>query len=97
LITLIDILYEHNVQLVVSAASLPQTLFTPVMSRGASLSDNSLKDLRNEEQISAAKAASSKYDEVFAYDRCLSRLVEMGGDEYKARAWKPRRFENQLV
>lgn len=92
LITLVDILYEHNVQLIVSAASLPQKLFTPVMSRTL-LSPDFLKDtISSDDQVSAAKAASSKYDEVFAYDRCLSRLVEMGGEEYKARAWRPSRF-----
>jgi predicted ATPase len=93
LITLIDILYEHNVQLVVSAASTPQTLFIPVMSRSALVNN---PDIEQEsikiKDMSERKSASSKYDEVFAYDRCLSRLVEMGSDDYKNRVWQPNRF-----
>lgn len=30
----------------------------------------------------------SQYDEVFAFERCQSRLLEMSSEEYHAKPWK---------
>jgi cell division protein ZapE len=62
LITLVDVLYDAQVRLTVSASAPPASTFS-----------------------AGADAAGAKvlYDEVYAWDRCVSRLSEMQGEEWE--------------
>ena len=71
-ITLIDTLYEHRVKLFASAAAAPTDIFRP--------------DGHGKPDSSVEKSASHM-DEVFAFDRTVSRLIEMGSQEYLAKQW----------
>lgn len=154
LITLIDILYDHGVKVVVSAADEAPRLFAPIMASpldkkgsggsqastsapvggargggghgkeprlhlhhssshghhtqssdaagspsstptsaavtGAAPAAYSSGAAGTTARISMAHtAAAHQYDEVFAWDRCVSRLIEMGSEEYLQQPWKP--------
>ena len=82
LITLVDALYDKHVKLVVSAAaSSPGEIFDPHDgAKGKSAGDGTHGDLIG----SAAYVVDAK-DEVFAFDRTVSRLNEMQSHEYLIR------------
>lgn len=76
-ITLIDTLYEHRVKVVISAPVPPSKLFVPKFQEEA------------DAPLAAAHSLRTKYDEVFAFDRTLSRLMEMQSEEYLRGEWRP--------
>lgn len=85
LINVVDTLYEKRVKLFVSAAAEPQELFKP----------------EGHENVADSSSSSSKHksnqtshfyedvDEVFAFNRTVSRLIEMQSEEYIKSEWKP--------
>lgn len=82
LIVLVDTLYEHNVKLVVAAAAPPHDLFKP---HGHGKDDDTAE----------TDAASAVHEEVFAFDRTVSRLMEMQSEEYLTQAWTPTRSDRE--
>jgi len=79
-ITLVDALYEANVKLVVHAAAPPMALLE-VAQRPAG-GDEDHGDLIGDKTYVKRGAL----DEVFAFDRTVSRLVEMSGKTYLSQA-----------
>ncbi len=71
-ITLVDALYEHKVRLVAVAAAEPHRLFRPHWPTP---------------EPSPLEKAASHFDEVFAFDRTVSRLIEMQSEEYLEKPW----------
>ena len=79
-ITLIDVLYEHDTKVIFSAAADPIALF---------VSDDDKKS-GDQEQDHGDLLGTKEYtqvdkDEVFAFDRTVSRLTEMQSLEYLRR------------
>ena len=85
LVTLVDILYDSKVRLTVSAAASPLATFRTEEGAGAGAGAAAAAAVAAEGgRVSAASATSkAKYDEVFAWDRAVSRLIEMGSEEYE--------------
>lgn len=82
LITCIDALYEQNVKTIVSANAPIVDLFQPDGVPRQIVEDKHGDLLGTSDYVPAAK------DEVFAFDRTVSRLIEMQSVEYKAQAKK---------
>ena len=72
-ITLIDTLYEHNVKVVISAAALPQHIFSARRKRGGE---------DHGDMLGTKTYAITEHDEIFAFERTVSRLTEMQSVEY---------------
>ena len=106
-IVLIDTLYEHRVKLVVSAATVPTRIFSPiwrsesaapfttVAHSSASNTMASTPTVTAPTSLHASvaptrvvSAAHKQYDEVFAFDRTLSRLIEMQSKSYWRSEWR---------
>jgi predicted ATPase len=75
-ITLIDIFYEHKVKVVFHAAASVTEIFTPIWRDQKP--DTKEAEIKMIQQIKA----NSNADEVFAFDRTVSRLFEMQSKEY---------------
>eukprot|EP00455_Lapot_gusevi_P031675 TRINITY_DN3444_c0_g2_i4.p1 TRINITY_DN3444_c0_g2~~TRINITY_DN3444_c0_g2_i4.p1 ORF type:complete len:494 (+),score=109.86 TRINITY_DN3444_c0_g2_i4:65-1546(+) len=80
-ITLLDVLYEHHVRLICSAADLPQNLFVapPEVVASVKSGDNPAKE-----------------DEAFAFQRAVSRLMEMQSEEYLSRVATRKEMKAEL-
>lgn len=101
LIVLIDTLYEHRVKLVVGAADIPARIFRAVWRSDDNVEiSNRLEPESGNVATAAAPTATrmnvsasdevrSQYDEVFAFDRALSRISEMQSDNYWRTEWRP--------
>eukprot|EP00944_MAST-04C_sp_MAST-4C-sp1_P006817 g6817.t1 len=79
-ITLIDILYEHDTKVVFTASADPMNLFKPENEVDAD------EDLDHGDLLGTAEYTPVIKDEVFAFDRTISRLTEMQSTEYLRRA-----------
>lgn len=108
LITLVDVLYDANAQLVVSAETTPQRIFSPTFpgadagadagagGGAAAAAGGGLGGAHGGASHAAAARrhvttgdAARRYDEVFAFDRTVSRLLEMQSEEYLGKSWAP--------
>ena len=81
MITLIDSLYENKVVVVCTAAAPPHQLF---VAKGAA----DLKDNKHGDLLGTATYVPVDKDEVFAFDRTVSRLIEMQSVEYLEEMWQ---------
>ena len=89
-ITMIDTFYDHKVRVLFSAEATPKSLFdfSGKKSEESELEDEHrmiLDDLGITAGSNDAKAASSMFsgeEEMFAFDRTISRIHEMQTDDY---------------
>lgn len=87
-ITFLDVVYEHNVRLVVAAEAPPEHLFDAFDNAAAASLEDSAAQTRDgvvEEDSGAmqkAAQASGLKDIAFAYSRAVSRLTEIQSEEY---------------
>lgn len=79
-ITLVDVLYEQRTKLVVSAARPLERIFEARYREPGEDRFAAAPAAAAEKPSASAAAANS--DEAFAFDRCTSRLMEMGSSEY---------------
>jgi protein AFG1 len=91
LITLVDTLYEHKVKLFASAALPVHELFKPGgHSDHASAHSAGAEHVGVEQRLTMGDEGKfGGADEVFAFDRAVSRLIEMGSQEYLKEEWLP--------
>jgi len=91
LITLVDTLYEHKVKLFVSAALPAHELFKPGgHSSSAAARTGTVDSLGVERRLTMGDEEQyGGADEVFAFDRAVSRLIKMGSTEYLKSQWLP--------
>lgn len=83
-ITLVDTLYEHKVKLFACAPLPPQHIFQPGgHAEGLTPTGPASRHVVGDED------AWGGADEVFAFDRTVSRLIEMQSAEYMAAQWLP--------
>ncbi|KAH7936658.1 hypothetical protein HPB49_002068 [Dermacentor silvarum] len=86
-ITLVDTLYDNRVRLVLSADAPADKLFQAVKSDGSLTDEN--RSLMDDLQISDKNVSIfSGEEEMFAFDRTVSRLNEMQSENYWAQASK---------
>uniref|UniRef100_A0A1E1X5E9 Putative atpase n=1 Tax=Amblyomma aureolatum TaxID=187763 RepID=A0A1E1X5E9_9ACAR len=86
-ITLVDTLYDHRVRLVLSAAAPADKLFQAVKSDDSMTDEN--RSLMDDLQISDKNVSIfSGEEEMFAFERTVSRLNEMQSENYWAQASK---------
>lgn len=86
-ITLVDTLYDHRVRLVLSAQVPPDQLFSTVQG-GSTLTDEN-RNLMDDLQLTDQSASIfSGEEEMFAFDRTVSRLSEMQTESYWNQASK---------
>ncbi|XP_013776734.1 AFG1-like ATPase [Limulus polyphemus] len=84
-ITLIDTFYDHKVRILCSADVPPEKLFVSVEDTEVTEDENRklMDDLDISQSSESSKASIfSGEEEVFAFDRTISRLVEMQTTEY---------------
>ena len=82
-ITFVDVLYEHKVKLLATAAETPENLFLGSVFDARSSSDKNAKE-KTKTNLDA------NVDEAFAWDRAASRLAEMSSSEYVEAPWRPK-------
>ncbi|GBP73611.1 Putative ATPase N2B [Eumeta japonica] len=81
-ITLIDTLYDNKVRVVILADTEPKTLF---LARDNEDIDDDDRKLMDDLDIQASDTKASIFtgeEEMFACDRCISRIMEMQTEEY---------------
>ena len=82
-ITLVDALYEYGVKVVVRAAAPVGELYVVDAEKQAALDEANLDVIGGD---ATYQMTGDRRDESFAFDRCVSRLVEMGSLDYLKRA-----------
>ena len=82
-ITLVDALYEYGVKVVVRAAAPVGELYVVDAEKQAALDKANLDVIGGD---ATYQMTGDRRDESFAFDRCVSRLVEMGSLDYLKRA-----------
>lgn len=86
-ITLVDTLYDHRVRLVMSAQVPPNQLFSTVQGPNTLTDEN--RHLMDDLQLTDQSASIfSGEEEMFAFDRTVSRLSEMQTESYWNQASK---------
>jgi len=78
---MVDAFYDQHVRLILSAEVPAEQLFVPEQRQAPSTSHGDL--------LGTAAYVPSAHDEVFAFDRTLSRLLEMRSHQYLVRANTP--------
>lgn len=86
-IIFVDAMYESQVKLILQTKTPICEIFTP-----ASPQEQQDPVVR---VVSRKDKAASHYDEVFAFDRTLSRLEEMSSQTYLQKRWKGGRSRQQ--
>ncbi|XP_062582653.1 AFG1-like ATPase [Saccostrea cucullata] len=84
-ITLVDTFYDNKVRLVCSAAAKPKELFSAGNMSQKNFDDNRnlMDDLGIQEKSDLAAASIfTGEEELFAFERTVSRLTEMQTEEY---------------
>ena len=87
-ITMVDTFYDKRVRLIISADAPMDELFVPngrVHGSDSAVSGAGLSDQRGD-LIGTAQYVPNAGDEVFAFERTLSRLREMSSHEYLIRS-----------
>jgi peroxisome-assembly ATPase len=90
-IIFVDAMYESHVKLILQTKTPISEIFTP--STSPAKQDHQQQEQHLQVAASAVVAsrkdkAASHYDEVFAFDRTLSRLQEMSSQTYLQKRWK---------
>ncbi|XP_063299601.1 AFG1-like ATPase [Pelobates fuscus] len=82
-ITLIDAFYDHKVRVICSADTPLQSLFVQKLKKGEEAESRILMDdLGLSEDLSGGLSVFTGEEEVFAFNRTLSRLTEMQTEKY---------------
>uniref|UniRef100_A0A1X7SQF2 Uncharacterized protein n=1 Tax=Amphimedon queenslandica TaxID=400682 RepID=A0A1X7SQF2_AMPQE len=82
-ITLIDTLYDHKVKLVCTAQGSPSKLFSnKIMTSDSDHTRQLMDDLQINQEDAVSYSIFTGEEELFAYDRTISRLYEMQSNEY---------------
>ncbi len=84
LITMVDAFYDQHVRLILTAEVPAEQLFVPEQRQARDPALGEHGDL-----LGTAAYVPSAQDEVFAFDRTLSRLLEMRSHQYLVRATTP--------
>ncbi|XP_044148028.1 AFG1-like ATPase [Bufo gargarizans] len=83
LITLIDAFYDHKVRVVCSAETPLQSLFMQKLKDSVDVESRILlDDLEINQEVSEELSMFTGEEEIFAFQRTLSRLTEMQTDQY---------------
>jgi peroxisome-assembly ATPase len=87
LITCIDTLYEHNVKVITSANAPITEIFQPYGEVGGDHQGRHKKETEQHGDLLGTKEyVQTTKDEFFAFDRTVSRLIEMQSVEYNMKA-----------
>eukprot|EP01027_Heterolobosea_sp_BB2_P010945 GEZU01015977.1.p1 GENE.GEZU01015977.1~~GEZU01015977.1.p1 ORF type:complete len:299 (-),score=74.27 GEZU01015977.1:61-957(-) len=83
-ITFVDEVYEHKVKLICTAAARPKEIYKPGGHGNNIKTPNMTEIAENNTPKSGTDVDHDQFDETFAFDRTVSRLIEMQSSEVRA-------------
>jgi predicted ATPase len=86
LITCIDTFYEHNVKVIISAETPITEIFQPYGEVTGDHQGREQKEEQHGDLLGTKEYVQTTKDEFFAFDRTVSRLIEMQSVEYNLKA-----------